>query len=261
MRGNVNQKSGKRWFSHLPTIACALLIGLSGVIGVAVAQEEIPPEEMVAFYQWSVPYRFGSDLKVGDWVRYRETTEGEKTVVGLEVTAKEGGNLVIVESRHKETEEVGGESHLIVDLQAMKLVGGFHIDESGNKQTTTLLDDQQVAAIVQEKLEMVQQMGAQGKSFAWKKHAEEQVVELPAGSFVCWCIEPEMPAQTMGAMPPQQLEAMKSMFRLCFCEDVPKLVPISACLAAITGLEVIGEMEGGFVKSWYLELMAHSGQE
>lgn len=86
-------------------------------------------EEGAAIMQWTLKYRFNSDLKVGDMVRYQVAGEsgGEPAEISLKVIGKEAGNLRI---REKSPD---GEMNYLVDLKNMKLIKANRIEPTGEK--------------------------------------------------------------------------------------------------------------------------------
>ena len=59
-----------------PSVYCFLIcvfltFVLSGVYPLLAQEEELSPEERSALIQVTAQYRFGGDVKVGDWVRYQ----------------------------------------------------------------------------------------------------------------------------------------------------------------------------------------------
>ncbi len=273
-RRRSNKKSSKVLVYCLAMVT-PMLIALVGSTNIALAQELSDEQEemqMAAMVQYTLQYRFGQDLQVGDWVKYNEIAEeGEKTIE-LKVTKQEKGGVWIVEKFP------GMEIHLLVDLKSMKVLEAFGFDEEGEKRVMSPLDDKELAQIIEMGKQQMQQQGAYSQFISWKKGEESEVVDTPAGSFTCVYMRPEYSEQYAKHMQDYaklmreqgksdaeiDAEISKREPRLYFNNDVPKLLPMQIAMGWMPYIDIFEEVKGGLVECKQmspLRLTAYSGQK
>jgi hypothetical protein len=274
LRRRSNKKSSKVLVYCLAMVT-PMLIALVGSTNIALAQELSDEQEemqMAAMVQYTLQYRFGQDLQVGDWVKYNEIAEeGEKTIE-LKVTKQEKGGVWIVE------EFPGMEIHLLVDLKSMEVLEAFGFDEEGEKRVMSPLDDKELAQIIEMGKQQMQQQGAYSQFISWKKGEETEVVDTPAGSFTCVYMRPEYSEQYAKHMQDYtklmreqgksdaeiDAEISKREPRLYFNNDVPKLLPMQIAMGWMPYIDIFEEVKGGLVECKQmspLRLTAYSGQK
>jgi len=260
------QKNRER-FCRPAMITLVMLVGLISSANLLQAQELSEEAEMSAMMQYTLEYRFGKDLKVGDFVKY-QLEEGE---LELKVTKQEKGGVWIVE------EFPGMKIHLLVDLKRMKVITGFGIDEKGEKHEANPLSDKEIAEIIEIGKKEMEQEGAYSQFVSWKKGEETEKVDVPAGSFTCSYLEPEYSEQYKKRIEDYikllrehgksdaeiDAEISKNEPRLYFSKDVPRLLPMQVAIGWVPWIDVFKEVKGGIVKvpHMQLELKAYSGQK
>lgn len=252
-------------FCRLAMITLAMLVGLISSANLLQAQELSEEVEMSAMMQYTLEYRFGKDLKVGDFVQYQL---GEEDVLELKVTKQEKGGVWIVE------EFPGMKIHLLLDLKRMKLIAGFGIDDKGEKHEANPLSDKELAKVIEMMKKEMEQQGAYSQFVSWKKGEETEKVDVPAGSFTCSYLEPEYSEQYKKQIEDYikllrehgksdaeiDAEISKNEPRLYFSKDVPRLLPMQIAIGWVPWIGVFKEVNGGIVKvpHMQLELKAYS---
>ena len=180
-----------------PSVYCFLIsfffaFALSGVYPLLAQEEELSPEERAAVIQFTAQFRFGSDLKVGDWVRYRYLGPEDSTrQIELKVTGEEEGALWIVETLTNQSTNTTSAIHLLANLPQQKFLQIFMIDEKGEKQTLPSLRIDQFYTIV---VDMMTKAGEEGAipPFGWRKGVEQKEVAIGDRSFTCEYLEPDI---------------------------------------------------------------------
>jgi len=211
--------------------------------------EKEAQEQLAAMLQWSVKYRFGKDLKVGDRVEYKLIgDDNNNTAVELEVTKEERGGLWIVEKFE------GNEVHMLVDLKNMTLLELFGYDEDGKRQEPPLLDDNKVLEKIEEMKNMATAMGEMGMPIKWQEVNNTEEITIPKGHLTCTIIEPKFREETTKDMSTDEKTNIIKEMRLYFSEDVPKLLPFEIALPAFVSSETFILLQGGFVKNIDLEI-------
>ena len=262
MAERTNHERSKGIFYYFAMVALALIVCLTVNANNAVqAQEKAsqgPSPKELAATQWTLKYRFGKDLKVGDWVTYQITQEGVKTgELELKVTEQENGGVWIVEKFGG-----GNELHFLVDLKEMRLLKAFQAAGTGMRQAAPLLDEKQVAEIIQQMKK--EEAEKRPVILEWRKGTKTEKVDVPAGSFTCTYLEPEYSEEVTKQMSPAQIAELKSKSRLYFSEDVPRLLPFQIAMGWWYYIEASEEVKGGLVECKHMmgvELTAYSGQE
>jgi len=255
------------WAYRFAMAIFVVVVGLIGNTNGLLAQELSEDVKMSAMMQYTLEYRFGKDLKVGDFVKY-QLGEGE---IELKVTKQEKGGVWIVENG------AGMKIHLLVDLKRMKVLKGFGFDEKGEKRVMTPLDDKELARVIEMMKKGMEQEGAYSQFVSWKKGKETEKVNVPAGSFTCVFIKPEYSEQHAKKMENYvklmkeqgksdseiDAEISKNEPRLYFSKDVPKLLPAQIAIGWVPWIDAFKEVKGGIVKvpHMQLELKAYSGQK
>jgi len=180
-----------------PSVYCFLICAfftflLSGVYPLLAQEEELSPEERASVIQVTAQYRFGGNLKVGDWVRYQYLGPEDSTrQIGLKVTGEEEGALWIVETLTNQSTNTTSAIHILANLPQLKFLQIFIIDEKGEKQTLPVLRIDQYYTII---AEMWTKAGEEGlmPPFAWRKGAEQKEVAVGEQSFTCEYLEPDI---------------------------------------------------------------------
>jgi hypothetical protein len=248
-------------------VTFVVVVGLISSANLLQAQELSKDVKMTAMMQYTLKYRFGKDLKVGDFVKYQL---GEEDVLELKVTKQEKGGVWIVE------ESPGMKIHLLVDLKRMKVIAGFGIDDKGEKREANPLSDKELAKVIEMmKKEMEKEMETEGAEIiGWKKGAGKEKVDVPAGSFICSYLEPEYSEQYKKRIEDYikllrehgksdaeiDAEISKNEPRLYFSKDMPRLLPMQIAISWIPWIDIFEEVKGGIVKvpHMQLELKAYS---
>lgn len=247
-------QTARRVDSCISSLLIAILVGTFSsfsIQGILFAQEMGDEIMGMALIHYTLKYRFGTDLKVGDWIEYQLVGEGEKPEkIEIKVTSESRGGLWIEEKRE------GLDIHLLIDLKNMKVSDGYSIDEKGSKETAPPLSDEQLAQAVS----MIEQMREQGikdaQIITWEKGGGEENVEVPAGTFTCTFLEPVFSEEyikqaTDYGIDPEQ---MKQESRIYFNEEVPRMLPLEFTLGWIFYLDAFEDIKGGMVESKHMNL-------
>jgi hypothetical protein len=257
-------KKEKRIKKHLALNIITLVSSLLAVVNTARAQEISEKEKQLAMIQYTVPYRFDKALKVGDWVKYRITGEGEKAQeIELKVTKKENGGLWIVEKQSEGTQQKGLEINLLVNLENTKLVKILAVSEGGEKFEAMPLDDKRVSQIIETGKEMAK--AELTSIIGWEKGTEKEKVVVAESILECSYLEPKYSEKYLESIKNYGTPVIevKKKSRLYFNEDIPRLLPTQIALGWIPFIETFKETKGGFVKSvqMNLELVGYSGHK
>ncbi len=272
MLKKTNKKSSKVLVYCLTMVGFIVVSSFIGNTNIVLAQELSEDDKKAAMIQYTLKYRFGQDLKVGDWVKYNEITEEGAKTIELKVTKQEKGGVWIVE------ESLGMKIHLLVDLKSMKVLECFGFDKEGEKREVTPLSDKEVALIIENGKKEMEQQGVYSQIISWKKDEKTEKVDVPAGSFACVYIKPEYPEQHKKQIENYvkimkehgksdaeiDAEISKNEPRLYFNKDVPRLLPVQIAIGWIPWIDVFKEVKGGLVESRGmspLRLTAYSGQK
>lgn len=265
VRGMAKKRS-QAWLHWFAVAALIGVVTLVASVDTVLAQELDEKEKQIAILQYTLPYRFDSNLKVGDWVKYQIVREGEeKEEIELKVTKKGKGGVWIIEKHTKGGKLKGFEVHLLVDLKNLKLVKGFALDEKGQKLEGTPLGEKRLSQIIEiGKKEWKEETTGSG-ILGWEKGADAETITAAGGSLDCCYLEPifseeqEKQAQDYG----MSVAEMKQKTRVYFSEDVPRLLPMMVAGGWAPFIEVFEEVKGGLVSVVHLnvELVGHSGQE
>ncbi|MCK4595259.1 hypothetical protein KAT73_00630 [candidate division WOR-3 bacterium] len=266
----VRKIEGKTWLYCIILACIAVIVSYVTNDSILLAQEMDEQLIMTAMVQYTLKYRFDSELKVGDCIEYQLLGKGEETEkIEIKVTAEGKGDVWIEEKMQ------GQEFHMLVDLDNMKLLDGYRIDEEGNKESAPSLSDEQFAQAMSmiEKMKEQELMGSE--IIGWKKGEGEEKVEVPAGSFTCSYLEPEYSEQHEKQMEDyvtlmkeqgkssEEIAEWEKGTRLYFSEKVPKLLPFFTFSFIFMSPDAFKEVKGGLVKVPHLlqiELKSYSGQ-
>lgn len=239
MSAPIYQCTYRAWCRGLIAASIALLLTVASSHR-APAQEGPSPQE-IAMFQYITPLRFGRDLKVGDRVKYQSGMEGELQYHELEVTKKEGSNLWIHE------EMMGQEFDMLIDPGTGRLLKIEYIDESGNKASPTLLDESELAPMVQMMQAQMQEQMAGGQLMGWEKGAGTEGIDVPAGTFTCTFLEPTFSQELLSQLEADQIKQFKADSRLYFSEEVPRMFPMQIAMGWALYADAFKEVKGGVI--------------
>jgi len=205
-------------------------------------------EELAAFHQYSVKYRFGKDLKVGDKVVYKVSEDFSDTDYELEVTEKTEQGLWIVEKFD------GIAVHMLVDLENEKLLEFYGFDEDGNRHEPELLQDSKLNETI---LKMTGMIKFTGVPDIWNESPVNEFIDSHAGRIHCHYIEPELTDEQLKNIPSEELENVKQQIKSYYSLDVPKLIPFQIALPLLISAETFQEIEEGLVKNAQFDLKSY----
>ena len=219
-------------------------------------------EQQTAIMQYTLKYRFGKDLKVGDMVKYSdESGEGEEpTVIELKVSGEKNGNLMIDESIQ------GMLIHYLINPAQMKLVSITGTDDEGKDLDIKPLSDERFGQIMGMVKSTMQEQGSFAQFISWEKGSESEEVTTPAGGFKCIFLHPkysEMYAkqikgyeESLRSQGKSDDEIKKMIYqnepRLYFNNDVPKLLPMNIAMGWMPWIEAFEGIEAGLVESRHM---------
>jgi hypothetical protein len=216
-------------------------------------------EQMLALVQWMTPFRFGKDLKEGDWVKYGMLSGDPTQTTEIRVDGSEKGGIWIVETITDGSES--SEVRLLIDLGTMKVLDAFRIDEQGDKESAAPLDDERVAEIMEPVMAQGMPGMPQGLAFAGLEKCGTEEVSGPFGSLQCACLQAQITKESLEQIPPVQTEHVIAATRLYLSDEVPKLMPLQAAMAlALLAPDDFGQVKNGLVKCPTFVLVSHSGQ-
>lgn len=266
MVARVPAERSQGWLRWFPAAALVGVVSLAASVDMVFAQELGEKEKQLALVQYTLPYRFDKNLKVGDWVKYQIVEEGEeKQEIELKVTKKEKGGVWIVEKQTKGRKPTGMEMHLLVNLKNLSLVKALGVDAKGRKQEAAPLGEKKLSQAIEIGKKEIEKQSGEAAIVGWEKGSDAETIKVAAGSFSCDYLEPifseahEEQAQKYG----MSVADLKKKSRVYFSEDVPRLLPLMMAGGWIQFIEVFGEVKGGMVKLPHLsvQLVAYSGQE
>jgi hypothetical protein len=207
------------------------------------AQEEAP-REMIAMAQSMAGFRFESDLKVGDWIKYQTSQGGTVAICNLEVTREEGGNLWIHE------DSGGMVVDMLVDLKAGRLIKIERVNRAGERASVPLLPPEQVNQMAG----MFQMQASQGPVTNWAKGEGTERVEVPAGTYTCVFLEPVLRPDALAQMPADYARNVRAQSRVYLCDEVPRLIPLNVAMNWAAFPAAFQSVQGGIVASNWAEM-------
>ncbi len=251
----INKKQNWKWICPFVVIIFIMMVspGKAGMLD--------DEKGITAYFQWSVPYRFGENLKVGDWVRYRSLmpTDGPPLEIELKVEKKQKDGFWIVEKYYEGEKQVQSEIHIFVDLKEMKLIQVF-MGEEGQKLEATLLEGEKVTEIIQKAIEERKKQ-LQSAWVGYNKYEKLEEIEVPAGTFKCTYLEGKLNEKMAKILPSEKIAEMEHGSRYYFSEDIPRLLPsMFFAMHLLSAPDTFKDMKGGLVKG-AVELVAYSGQK
>lgn len=196
-------------------------------------------KDMVAFMQYSAPFRFGVDLKVGDKVEYKlESGNTNQTIYSLEVIEETDEGIWIVE--YFENNEI----HFLYNLQSKKLIDIWGYDELGNKHEPDPLEDKEVNKRIQEMIDYA----AFEKLPINFKEEESKILQYNHSQILCRFY---YPADKLGNI-------VKSDERsaMVFSGEIPKMIPFQTSLTLLNSGKDFKHSNLGLVKYNILNLMS-----
>lgn len=155
---------------------------------------KLSPEELATTFHITAKFRFGPDIKVGDWVKYQIVVGEEEPKVTqeieLEVTGEENGAFWIVETIINPEKGASSQTHLLTDPGGQNVQQIFTVDQSGEKQQLPVLELVEYYTVFSEMAEKIVEQN-QMLLFDWLKAEENEQIELAAGSFTCEYLKPD----------------------------------------------------------------------
>jgi hypothetical protein len=152
--------------------------------------KELSPEERATLLRFTSQFRFNSDLKVGDWVKYRYTAAKDSArEIELKVTGEENGSLWIVETLT--SQNITSAIHLLVNLTTQEFSQIFIVNEKGEKQNLPVLSLEQFYTKISDMMTRASEQGAL-PPFGWRKGADLKEITAGSQSFTCEYLEPDI---------------------------------------------------------------------
>ncbi|MEA2103047.1 MAG: hypothetical protein U9P79_00160 [Candidatus Cloacimonadota bacterium] len=222
-----------------------------------IAQEEsITPEEaqkkLVAVLQKTVPYRFSSDLKVGDKVEYKLKADQEnKTDISLEATKKVKNGIWVVEKYDE------NELHMLIDNDTRELLDFYGIDFKGRKHEPDLVSTNEVIKTYEEITNLSSSVHKMSGIESWENSRINKSINTKFGSMDCQIVQPlfdDKTTQNMKNIDPEERKKMLNSAKQYFSSQVPKMIPFEISTPLISNLNLLESLEGGFVENSVLEL-------
>jgi hypothetical protein len=226
-------------------------------------------EQQTAIMQYTLKYRFGKDLKVGDMVKYTAVSnEGEEpSVIELKVSNKKDGTLII-------DENTGGMTiHYQINPVKMELISITGTDNHGGDINIKPLSDERFEEIVGIFKSGMRQQGSFAQFVAWEEGSEAEDVNTPAGGFKCIYLRPKY-AETYATQIKSYEESLRSQGkseaeikkmtygnepRLYFSNDVPKLLPMNIAMGWMPWIEAFEGVNGGLVECRHMAPLKLAG--
>jgi len=155
---------------------------------------KLSQKELATTFHLTSKFRFGPDIKVGDWVKYQIVKGEEEPKVAqeieLEVTGEENGAFWIVETIINPEKGTSSETHILTDPGGQNVQQIFTVDQSGEKQQLPVLELVEYYTIFSEMAKKIVEQN-QMLLFDWLKAEENEQIELAAGSFTCEYLKPD----------------------------------------------------------------------
>ena len=205
-------------------------------------------KDMLAYVQSTFPNRFGSDLQVGDFVKYEITDHHsqreEPELCSLEVTERNGNVATIKE------EFEGNILYYRIDLQRNTLLEYWGFDEDGIEQRPQLLSSYEVETRM---LSMKSQNSrASNPSFSqdmampvFASLTQRENISLGISSMNCLVRALDVPI--VEGITPEIRQAVQELTKVYFSEAIPKLLPAKLMAVYLDNPEVF-EGNSGLVK-------------
>lgn len=155
---------------------------------------KLSPDELATTFHLTSKFRFGPDIKVGDWVKYQIMVGEEEPKpaqeIKLEVTGEENGAFWIVETITNPEKGTSSQTHILTDPGGQNVQQIFTVDKSGEKQELPVLELVEYYTVFSEMAEKIVEQN-QMLLFDWLKAEENEQIELAAGSFTCEYLKPD----------------------------------------------------------------------
>jgi len=155
---------------------------------------KLSQKELATTFHLTSKFRFGPDIKVGDWVKYQLVVGEEEPKVAqeieLKVTGEENGAFWIVETIINPEKGTSSETHILTDPGGQNVQQIFTVDQSGEKQQLPVLELVEYYTVFSEMAEKIVEQN-QMLLFDWLKAEENEQIELAAGSFTCEYLKPD----------------------------------------------------------------------
>jgi hypothetical protein len=220
-------------------------------------------EMFLALLGWSSKYRLGLDVEDGDWVKYESLGEGPKETLEISATKTEKRETWLVETRTIEGSDKSTELHALFSPGKPKLLKAFRVDESGVRQDLTPLDDIRAGELFLEARDRAADaLGGDKGKYRVASYGDVQTLEGPFGKLLCRSVE----VQVAEEVDPISFETRRLWLSegnlLWLCEDVPRLMPMSAVmLPSLLHPDEMMSVPGGMVRSAYHVLVDYKGRE
>jgi hypothetical protein len=199
--------------------------------------EEIEREgqkDMVAFMQYTAPYRFSSELSVGDRVEYIDKFNNELYLI--EVLEKNEKFLLI----HEKFED--NEVYLKLDINSKKVIAFWGTDESGNIHVPELLNDVEIDLRIQR---MSANIDLISEDLKYTIESTKNV-KINGKDIECDRIKVQIPIQ-------ENLNT--EIGEILLNEDIPKMIPMNASYELIEEKNPIKNSSKGLVEYMDIELL------
>ena len=251
-------------FCYIRTIIFLIIVSFICTASILFALDESEKKineetlQSLAFFHESLKYAYGKNLKVGDFAKYIMIDDaGPSSEVEVKVYKKEKGAFWILDRSEY------GELHSLVNFPKMKLLKGYYLQD-GKKDILPIVDDKDIPELYQKFKQWMRKSYSlllPIAGYQFKKTTKIKEIKVPAGSFKCVCLEPQFSAEQTEGMMPEHIEMWKSRMRLCFSEEVPRLIPSPEMMMdvlVITDLDILEQVQGGLVKFGEYELIDYN---
>ncbi len=205
--------------------------------------------QMVATTQFTAPYRFGNDLKVGDYVKYYN--EADSSVIEVKVLKEEKGTLLIQEKFD------GNEVLLTLDKTTLKVTDlkGYDIDRYFYQ--LELLSDAKIQSELQSLQKDIQMSQGMFMPESWKPNGF-QTLKIGTKNRECQSFKPIFSKYLTEKSSKTQLESLSSKFTFATNPQIPMLIPVKISLMFLNEYSKSFRFNGGLAQFGSLKLIAYS---
>ena len=205
-------------------------------------------DDMNAILHYTAGFRFGSNLKVGDFVKYKTNERfGNKQFITLEVTKKDDKGVWI-----KEVFD-GNEIHMHIDNINGKLLELWGYDEDKNYREYESISENTVTKRIQK----IKQKVVEGTySDGIIEERNRKNIKTSAGNFNCLCFSQSYDINRLSrSVSTKELNRFKNETKMYFSSDIPQLYPFLYLATQLIGKdESFRDSNLGLVKNHVIEL-------
>ena len=184
--------------------------------------------DMIAFVQYTSPYRFSSDLSAGDKIIYQSKDQADE-LISMEVIRKNVHEFEIQEKFE------GNTVNYIIDFKTMKVISLSGSDEDGRWYECNLLSDYEV-------IERIQQMKEIGSIQLSPQNSKKSELKIADKKLKGTVFKSSLRISA-------SVNELQSMPEISFSGDVPCMLPVKISVYVFNNEALFSTFKEGFVEN------------